>query len=167
MRHIAREGRCWVVASGVAIQACDIPDAFPEKHSVFPDPDEWVRPGGSVLVAPGGVVAAGPLRHECGVLHGEIDLALVAKGRRVCDVAGHYSRRVCSNCKSMTHHDPVTFSSHSDANAGDQSKCRTHYSIFKYITVYSKTSNCHWTVIGPTSYHLYSVCDAIYRACSV
>jgi len=104
MRHIAREGRCWVVASGVALQARDIPGAFPEKHSIFPDPDEWVRPGGSVIVSPGGGLVAGPLRHEYGVLHAEIDLALVAKGRRVCDVADTIHARICSNCKSMTRH---------------------------------------------------------------
>ena len=104
MRHIAREGRCWVVASGVTLQARDILDASSENHSVSPDPDECVRRGGSVIVALGGGLVAGPLRHEYGVLHAEIDLALVAKGRRVCDVADTIHARICSNCKSMTRH---------------------------------------------------------------
>ena len=42
MRHIAREGGCYVIATGTAIQARDVPADFPERARVFPDADEWL-----------------------------------------------------------------------------------------------------------------------------
>ena len=92
MQHIAREGRCWVIGSGFALRASDIPESFPDKDTVFPDPEEWVNPGDSVIVAPGGAIVTGPLRNEYGVLHAELDLERVVTARRALDVAGHYAR---------------------------------------------------------------------------
>ena len=92
MQHIAREGRCWVIGSGFALRACDIPDSFPEKDAIFPDPEEWVNPGDSVIVDPGGEIVAGPLRQEYGVLRADIDLDRVVTARIAFDVAGHYAR---------------------------------------------------------------------------
>jgi predicted amidohydrolase len=34
MQHIAREGCCWVVGSGFALRASDLPDAFPEGKAL-------------------------------------------------------------------------------------------------------------------------------------
>ena len=45
MRHIAAEGRCWVISSGCSLRASDVPAAFPQRDQVFPDPDEWINPG--------------------------------------------------------------------------------------------------------------------------
>jgi len=53
MQHIAREGGCWVVSCGCAFQARDIPDDVPGKDELFRNPEEWVNPGDSVVVAPG------------------------------------------------------------------------------------------------------------------
>ena len=92
MQHIAREGRCWVIGSGFALCARDIPDSFPEKAKIFPDPDEWINPGDSIVVAPGGEIVAGPLRGEYGILYADLDLERVVTARRALDVAGHYSR---------------------------------------------------------------------------
>lgn len=92
MRHIALEGRCWVVGSGTALQAGDIPPDFPSRSELFPDPEEWINDGDSVLVDPMGKLAAGPLRREAGVLYAEIDVARVAPARRTLDVTGHYAR---------------------------------------------------------------------------
>lgn len=36
MQHIAREGRCWVIGSGVALTYSDIPADFPDRESLFP-----------------------------------------------------------------------------------------------------------------------------------
>lgn len=92
LQHIAREGRCWVVGCGNLMQGSDLPADFPDKERLYPDPEEWVNPGDSVLVAPGGDIVAGPLRKESGILSANIDLGKVAIARRVFDVAGHYSR---------------------------------------------------------------------------
>jgi nitrilase len=92
MQHIAREGRCWVVNSGFAMKASDIPDDFPEKAELYPDPDAWVNPGDSVVIGPDGKNVADPLRKETGIVYADIDLSTVGVARRSLDVAGHYSR---------------------------------------------------------------------------
>ncbi|HZT62492.1 MAG TPA: carbon-nitrogen hydrolase family protein [Burkholderiales bacterium] len=92
MQHIAREGGCWVAGGGCAFRASDIPDDVPGKAELFPNPDEWVNPGDSVIVAPGGKIVAGPLHEEFGILYADIDLARVGMARRSLDVVGHYSR---------------------------------------------------------------------------
>jgi len=92
LQHIAREGRCWVVGSGFAMKASDIPDDFPEKAELYPDPDAWVNSGDSLVISPEGKTTVGPLRQEVGVVYADIDLAAVGVARRSLDVAGHYSR---------------------------------------------------------------------------
>ena len=92
MQHIAREGRCWVINSGVALHYTDLPDDFPDKAQLYPDPDEWINGGDSLVVAPGGNIIAGPIHKEHGILYAEVDLQQVASARRDLDVTGHYSR---------------------------------------------------------------------------
>lgn len=92
MQHIAREGRCWVLGSGFALHGRDIPDDFPEKDQVFADVDDWINPGDSVVVAPGGEIVEGPLRGAYGILYADIDLQKVVTARRAFDVTGHYAR---------------------------------------------------------------------------
>ncbi len=92
LQHIAREGCCWVVGSGNILRAEDIPDDFPEKTRLYPDNDEWINPGDSVVIAPGGEIIAGPMRKEEGILYCDIDCTRVAESRRALDVVGHYSR---------------------------------------------------------------------------
>jgi nitrilase len=92
MRHIAREGGCYVIAVGTAIQARDIPEDFPDRARVFPDADEWLCDGDAVVVKPFGRIAAGPLRRDKGVLFAEIDPELARRSRRSLDVTGHYAR---------------------------------------------------------------------------
>jgi nitrilase len=92
MQHIAREGGCWVFGAGCGFQARHIPDATPGKSELYPHPDEWVNAGDSVIVAPGGKIAAGPMNKELGILYSDIDLAEVGVARRALDTVGHYSR---------------------------------------------------------------------------
>jgi nitrilase len=92
MRHIAAEGRCWVLGSGCSIQARDIPTSFPDRERLYPDPDEWLNPGDSVIVAPGGQVVAGPLHGAHGILYADVDGAAADAMHYTLDVAGHYDR---------------------------------------------------------------------------
>ncbi|KQZ87781.1 MULTISPECIES: carbon-nitrogen hydrolase family protein [unclassified Pseudomonas] len=92
MRHIALEGRCWVLGSGSLLRGNDIPDDFPGRLQLFPDPDEWINDGDSVVVNPQGRITAGPLHREAGILYADIDTSLVAPARRALDVSGHYAR---------------------------------------------------------------------------
>ncbi|HEY0857761.1 MAG TPA: carbon-nitrogen hydrolase family protein [Albitalea sp.] len=90
--HIAREGRCWVLGSGSVLRARDVPEDFPSRDRLFPDPDEWINDGDSVVIDPQGKTVAGPMRREAGILYADIDVARVAPARRALDVAGHYAR---------------------------------------------------------------------------
>ena len=92
LQHIAREGRCWVLGSGFAMRASDIPPDFPQKDELYPDPGAWVNPGDSVVIGPDGKIVEGPLRQDIGVLYTDIDRSAVGVARRSFDVAGHYSR---------------------------------------------------------------------------
>jgi nitrilase len=92
MRHIAAEGRCWVLGNGSSMRGKDIPRDFPERSRVFPDLDAWFNPGDSVIVDPRGVVVAGPLHEKHGILYADCDPARAAAAKRTLDVAGHYGR---------------------------------------------------------------------------
>lgn len=77
MRHIALEGRCFVLS------AC--------QHVQGGAPGESIR-GGSVIVSPLGQVLAGPCYEgEC-ILSADIDPGETAEGKYDLDVAGHYAR---------------------------------------------------------------------------
>jgi nitrilase len=79
MRHIALEGRCFVLS------ACQYrkPDGAPES--------ECIR-GGSMIIGPLGKVLAGPHYDGEAVLTADLDLGEIAEGKFDLDVAGHYAR---------------------------------------------------------------------------
>jgi nitrilase len=92
MRHIALEGRCWVLGNGSSMRGKDIPTDFPDRKRLFPDLEAWFNPGDSVIVSPGGEVVAGPLHEKHGILYADCDPARAAAAKRTLDVAGHYGR---------------------------------------------------------------------------
>jgi nitrilase len=92
MRHIAAEGRCWVLGNGCSMRGKDMPSDFPERSRLYPDPDKWLNPGDSVIVSPSGDVVAGPLHEKHGILYADCDPARAAAAKRTLDVAGHYGR---------------------------------------------------------------------------
>jgi len=92
LQHIAREGCCWVVGCGNVMKGDDIPDDFPKKSTLYPDNNEWINQGDSIVIAPGGDIVVGPMRKEEGVLYCDIDCNRAAKAKRALDVVGHYSR---------------------------------------------------------------------------
>lgn len=91
-QHIAREGGCWVLGAGCLLQGRDLPHDLPGRAQLFPDDEEWINGGDSVVVAPGGRIVAGPLHNARGMLCAEVDLERVGVARRSLDVAGHYAR---------------------------------------------------------------------------
>jgi predicted amidohydrolase len=93
MRHIAREGRCYVIGVNPCVHVDQIPADFPDRERVWPAGNgEWVEPGNSVIVAPSGEMLAGPARHEETILFAEVDLTAVQTARRLFDPVGHYHR---------------------------------------------------------------------------
>lgn len=109
LRHIAREGGCWVIGTATAMQGSDVPADFPERDRLF-KPDEWINDGDAVVIKPGGGVEAGPLNREKGILYAEIDTEAAGRARRSLDVCGHYSRPdIFSLSVNRKSSEPVTF----------------------------------------------------------
>lgn len=110
MRHIATEGGCWVLSCATAMQGSDVPDDFPYKDELFPDPDEWVNDGGAVVMKPFAGAIAGPMNREKATLYAEIDISAAHDARRSLDVTGHYSRPDIFDLHvDRSHRDPATF----------------------------------------------------------
>lgn len=91
LRHIAKEGGCWVLGTATAVEEADIPADFPGRDRLFRK-GEWINRGNATVVAPGGEIVAGPLAKEKAILYAEIDPAEARRTRRMLDVAGHYGR---------------------------------------------------------------------------
>ena len=88
MRHIAHEGRCFVV-SACQVQAS--PEALGVEIANWPAERPLIA-GGSVIVGPMGDVLAGPLVGGAGLLVAQIDTDDLVRARYDYDVVGHYAR---------------------------------------------------------------------------
>lgn len=92
LRHIAYEGRLFVIASCQVLSLGMVADD--PALAGFPADTGWIMRGGSAIIAPGGDCdyLAGPLWDEEGILHADLDLSEGVKARHSLDVAGHYAR---------------------------------------------------------------------------
>jgi nitrilase len=117
MQHIAREGRCWVINSGVVLTNADIPADLPDRARLYPDTEEWINAGDSAVIAPGGEIIAGPLHEEKGLLVTDIVSERAVAAKRALDVAGHYARPdVFTLNVNRRPQSPVTFDTPSDSD---------------------------------------------------
>ena len=91
MRHIACEGRCFVLGCNQFVTKDMYPADLSMVEELAPLPDIICR-GGSVIISPMGAVVAGPLFDQEGVLYADLDLGEVARGKLDLDVVGHYAR---------------------------------------------------------------------------
>ncbi|MBI2892579.1 MAG: carbon-nitrogen hydrolase family protein [Deltaproteobacteria bacterium] len=90
MRHVALEGRCFVLSACQHLRRGDCPE--PYRAVQGDDPAAVLLRGGSCIVGPLGQVLAGPVFDEDAILVAELDLAEIARGKFDFDVAGHYAR---------------------------------------------------------------------------
>lgn len=91
MRHIAYEGRCFVLSCNQFVDR----SMYPERWLALPElagSDRIVTPGRSVIVNPMGEIVAGPLDGKEGILTADIDLAEIPRAKFDFDVTGHYAR---------------------------------------------------------------------------
>lgn len=110
LQHVAREGCCWVIGAGVALRRRDLPEDLPGLEELYPEDEDWINPGDSVVIAPGGEIVAGPLNRQQEILYAEIDPQRVGLARRTFDVAGHYARPdVFTLQVNRQHQSPVEF----------------------------------------------------------
>ncbi|MBU0554992.1 MAG: carbon-nitrogen hydrolase family protein [Alphaproteobacteria bacterium] len=90
MRHVALEGRCFVLSACQHITR----GAYPADYdcSLGDDPDTVLLRGGSMIVGPLGAVLAGPDFSGETILYATIDPAEIVRGKYDFDVTGHYAR---------------------------------------------------------------------------
>ncbi len=89
MRHVALEGRCFVLSCNQFTRRGD----YPEDYAIDADgPETVISRGGSCIIDPMGEILAGPdYQGEC-ILTADLDLDDIARGKFDLDVAGHYAR---------------------------------------------------------------------------
>jgi nitrilase len=90
MRHIAYEGRAFVLSACQYLTRADAPDDYDCIQGDQPE-TELIR-GGSVIVSPLGEVLAGPVYGREAVIAADIDLNDILRGKYDLDVTGHYAR---------------------------------------------------------------------------
>jgi len=90
VRHVALEGRCFVLSACQVLRRRDMPADLP--NALGDSPDALLMRGGSCIVDPLGKVLAGPTFDEETILFADLDLGEIARGKYDFDVAGHYAR---------------------------------------------------------------------------
>ena len=91
MRHIALEGRCFVLSACQHLRRAQFP-AERMNNRLPAAPDTVLMRGGSLIVDPLGRVLAGPVFDEDTLLTAELDLSLIPMAQMDFDVVGHYAR---------------------------------------------------------------------------
>lgn len=90
MRHVALEGRCFVLSACQYLTRGDCPADYAGVGG--DDPATVLMRGGSCIVAPLGQVLAGPDFDGERVVVADLDMAEIVRGKYDFDVAGHYAR---------------------------------------------------------------------------
>ena len=91
LRHIALEGRCFVLGCNQYVTKDMYPPDLEGIEDLADQPDVMCR-GGSTIISPMGEVLAGPLYDQEGILFAEVNLGEVVKSKYDFDVVGHYAR---------------------------------------------------------------------------
>jgi len=104
MRHVALEGRCFVLTCCQYLLRRDCPADY---HAIQgDDPATVLMRGGSAVVGPLGQVLAGPDFDGPCILTADLDLDEIPKGKYDFDVVGHYARpdifRLYVNTRSLS-----------------------------------------------------------------
>lgn len=90
IRHIALEGRCFVLSACQFLQRSDLPSNYSTER--LPASQDVLIRGGSCIVGPLGQVLAGPKYGEECVSVADLDRAELVRAKFDFDVVGHYSR---------------------------------------------------------------------------
>jgi nitrilase len=90
VRHIALEGRCFVLSCCQFARRRDYPADIP--NALAEGPDDVLMHGGSCIVGPLGQVLAGPDHEGETILCAELDLSDIPRAKFDLDVVGHYAR---------------------------------------------------------------------------
>mgnify|MGYP001029093450 CR=1 FL=1 len=91
LRHIALEGRCFVVGCNQYVTR----DMYPTDLEIGDELDGWPETlcrGGTAIYDPAGECLAGPLFEEEGILTAKFDMGAIPRAKFDFDVVGHYAR---------------------------------------------------------------------------
>lgn len=98
MRHIALEGRCFVLGCNQYVTKDMYPNDLPGGTDLENQPEVMAN-GGSIIVDPLGNILAEPLWGKEGILTAEINLDLIIQSKLDFDPIGHYHRPDIFNFK--------------------------------------------------------------------
>ncbi len=91
IRHIACEGRCFVLSANQYVTKSMYPTDLACYHELEEQPEVMCR-GGSAIINPFGDYVAGPFYDQEGMLIATLELQQIVQGHFDFDVVGHYSR---------------------------------------------------------------------------
>jgi nitrilase len=108
VRHIAQEGRCFVLSCNQFARRRDYPTDYSTEFG--DDPETILSHGGSCIIGPLGQILAGPDYDGETILMADLDLREIARARLDFDVVGHYARPdVFQLTVDQTKRSPVAF----------------------------------------------------------
>ncbi|MDO6707351.1 carbon-nitrogen hydrolase family protein [Photobacterium sp. 1_MG-2023] len=90
MRHIAMEGRCFVLSACQHITRGEYGEHY--RSVLHADSNDVVMKGGSVVVGPLGEMIAGPVFDEKTIIYAELDKETLIRSKLDFDPVGHYAR---------------------------------------------------------------------------
>lgn len=90
VRHIAQEGRCFVLSCNQFARRSDYPVDYPTEFG--DEPDKILSRGGSCIIGPLGQILAGPNYDGEAILTADINLDEITRARLDFDAVGHYAR---------------------------------------------------------------------------
>ena len=91
VRHIALEGRCYVISCNQFVEKSMVPLDLYGYDDLKNQPD-IMCPGGSCIIDPMGQYVAEPVYNREEILFGDLDMDYVTQSRLDFDPVGHYSR---------------------------------------------------------------------------
>lgn len=92
LRHIAKEGRVYVVGVTHCLRGSDVPRDLPGADEIYGGDEDWLARGNSAIVDPEGNILAGPLEEAEGIVMADLDVDAARRSRRYFDPVGHYAR---------------------------------------------------------------------------
>ncbi len=90
LRHIAKEGRLFVIGVAPLLRGSDVPDDL--RGETYGGSDDWMSRGYTTIVAPGGDIIVGPVLDREEIVYADLDVEGTRAQRRMFDPVGHYSR---------------------------------------------------------------------------
>jgi nitrilase len=90
-KHMAFEGRCFVLLAGAYFLKSQVPADFELRDDIESVPDV-IYPGGSTIIGPDGKCLIDPVYGREAIISATINLDRIIEEKNALDVVGHYSR---------------------------------------------------------------------------